>query len=485
MCPTIGGIDSGELATVQATLSIAHPTGYPLFTLLGYLFLKLPLPFEIIVRLNLLATIWSVLAVIILIRTSRLVLFHLSEIINDKWKYFIRNDKSNKYIIILASSFPGLMFGFSLTFWSQSSYVEVYSLQMFLMSLIIFFSIRAYFFHHSFDFLLNKTRYLNNWFWTFVVIGLGFANHLMTIFIVFPTVFLFLSQNKLNFKSIRSLFYLLSISFAVSLIFYLWMMFHSASNLPFKYGDPSNLYSLIDHITGQRYRNYMFQGINSIKIQAENFINSLQINFLYQKWGEFSISIILGMPGIIFLAILQKKLFYYLGLIIVFTLAISFNYSISDIKEYFLPVFYIISLSSCVTMLLISLILPKGKIIVVLLFIFTFLFIGFEAYCNYKFADKSHDYYFENYAKSYLESLPRNAILYTDNWGLMLSPMLYLQNIKNIRRDVLIFSPQRMVCFTPYQSLNIKRFINNKKLIMTDNTFIVDLDKNNDFILQK
>ena len=32
--PGIGLVDSGELTAVAATLSIAHPTGYPLYTML-------------------------------------------------------------------------------------------------------------------------------------------------------------------------------------------------------------------------------------------------------------------------------------------------------------------------------------------------------------------------------------------------------------------------------------------------------------------
>ena len=52
LAPSVIQIDSGELAAVQATLGIAHPTGYPLFTMLGYLFLKIPLPFAKIYQAN-------------------------------------------------------------------------------------------------------------------------------------------------------------------------------------------------------------------------------------------------------------------------------------------------------------------------------------------------------------------------------------------------------------------------------------------------
>lgn len=58
IAPSVIEIDPGELAAVQITLGIAHPTGYPLFTLLGYLFSLLPLPFAKIFQMNLLAAIY-------------------------------------------------------------------------------------------------------------------------------------------------------------------------------------------------------------------------------------------------------------------------------------------------------------------------------------------------------------------------------------------------------------------------------------------
>jgi hypothetical protein len=40
-CPTIYVGDSGELATAAATLGIPHPPGYPLYVLLGRLWIRL------------------------------------------------------------------------------------------------------------------------------------------------------------------------------------------------------------------------------------------------------------------------------------------------------------------------------------------------------------------------------------------------------------------------------------------------------------
>ncbi len=49
---TVGFIDSGELATVPYVLGIAHPTGYPLWTLVTHIFSHLPIAKEEIVHLE-------------------------------------------------------------------------------------------------------------------------------------------------------------------------------------------------------------------------------------------------------------------------------------------------------------------------------------------------------------------------------------------------------------------------------------------------
>src|SRR5215472_17615206 len=61
--PSVTFTDSGELAAVATTLGIAHPTGYPLFTLLGHLWTKLPLPLSPVGKMNLFAALCTALSV--------------------------------------------------------------------------------------------------------------------------------------------------------------------------------------------------------------------------------------------------------------------------------------------------------------------------------------------------------------------------------------------------------------------------------------
>ncbi len=93
MAPSVVQIDSGELATVQIALGIAHPTGYPLFTLIGYLFSLVPLPFTKIFQMNLLAAIYCSASVGVFVYTVKLVLENL-KLFNSKENY--KKDKQKK-----------------------------------------------------------------------------------------------------------------------------------------------------------------------------------------------------------------------------------------------------------------------------------------------------------------------------------------------------------------------------------------------------
>lgn len=472
MCPTILGMDSGELAAVQATLSIAHPSGYPLFAWVGYLFLKLPLPFEPIIRLNILAAIWCALTIVILIRTSKIIIENLDRISSPKWHNIFKNVKGYKYLVFLGSTFPGLMLAFSLTFWSQSTHVEVYSFQMFLVSMIIYLSIAAYINKEELNNSSFRQWYKKRWLWVFILIGFAFANHLTTVFLILPTIILIFYINEFNIKCIKNLILLFFLSFIVAAIFYLWMMFRASSNPPFKYGDPSNVQRLFEHIIGKRYIQNVLNHNSPFKIQLIKLIESLQFDLSNNKWGEFSFSIFIGIAGIIFSWLTSRRMFLYLFSIIIITLLISLNYYIFDIYEYFLPAFYILSLLSGLSIVYIGIVIPRKYIFVGIFTIFLLFLIITQFYSNYKYADESKERSYEDFALKYIESLPPNAVLYTDNWDRILSPILYLQNVRGIRRDVIIFSPWRRICFTPYQTTNIKRFFRDGELILDKKIFI-------------
>ena len=65
LCPTIHPRDNPDILTAAITLGIPHSPGYPLFTMLGHLFSKIPLG-TLPWRVNLMSAIFSAASVLVL-----------------------------------------------------------------------------------------------------------------------------------------------------------------------------------------------------------------------------------------------------------------------------------------------------------------------------------------------------------------------------------------------------------------------------------
>jgi len=105
VAPTVTSEDSGELIAASFSLGIPHPPGYPLYVILGKIFLTL-FPFgEVAYRMNLFSALLGSAAVgMVVLLTLRLSAGRL------------------------VSAAAGLLAGFSAIFWSQATIAEVYTL---------------------------------------------------------------------------------------------------------------------------------------------------------------------------------------------------------------------------------------------------------------------------------------------------------------------------------------------------------------------
>jgi hypothetical protein len=115
LTPGVGTKDGFELQVVSATLGIAHPTGYPLFTLLGRLFITL-VPFgSPAYRINLMCALFAALSVPLIFALGLRVLKRRA-----------------------AAALAGLTFAFTPTFWSQASIPEKYTLNVCFVVLVLY-----------------------------------------------------------------------------------------------------------------------------------------------------------------------------------------------------------------------------------------------------------------------------------------------------------------------------------------------------------
>lgn len=422
---TVTYTDNGELAAACIALGISHPTGYPLFTIIGHLWSYLDLPFSQIASMNLLASVFTALSSIFLFLIIKLVLQNFSirnkNITKSKKKteitYTSVKLKLEDSSINLISFITSLSFSFALTVWAQANSLEVYSLEILLMNIVIFSSLKAYF--------QPENRKL--FFITAFLFGLAMTNH-MTSVLMFPSILwiYFLNENnKLNFnkKKVIGLLWLI-IPFVAALTLYLYLPIRSSMEPLINWGwVHRDLEKFLYHFQGKQYQIWMFSGSETIIKNLGTYFSILPFQFGF-------IGLLFSLYGII-KSSKNKPIFWFLLLLIFFNIAYSVNYSIFDIDSYFL--LSIIALFIFMAIGIAFLSTYSGKylysgIIVILL----------NLYINYRENDHSEDFMVHEYTKNMVNAMEKNAIVFSAQWDYFVAPFMYLQLIEGLRHDIVI-----------------------------------------------
>ncbi len=165
--PSVTLLDSGEFIVAAQHFGVPHPTGYPLWTLLAWIFQLVPLG-NIAWQLALFSGVCGALAVglaAMLIRSSALWMLP-------------RLEPAAAGIAAISLS---LVFAFSFSMWSQAVIVEVYTLHALLMGLYLT-SLYAW---------IRRPEKLAGLYWSFFTLTLAFSNHqLAIVFAILPLQFL-------------------------------------------------------------------------------------------------------------------------------------------------------------------------------------------------------------------------------------------------------------------------------------------------------
>ena len=429
LAPSVIQIDSGELATVQATLGIAHPTGYPLFTIIGYLFLKLPLPFTIIYRVNLLAAFWCFFGILFFTKSITLFLQNLTilkrtdkKVKNKKQRDVEYSSKNNKLSILVSSLTGSLFLAFSKTYWLQSTSVEVYSLQIFLFTLIIYTALKAFF---------SQKDSTTNWMGVGIALAFGFSNHMTTLLTLPFVAILFFLKEGFKKHAIKKVIVTFTASFPVLILFYLYLPIRASSTPVINWGNPINYENFFRHITGKQYQVWLFSSMDAAKKQLVYFIGNLP--------SEFTIpGLLFALIGLVFIFKQSKKLFWLLTISFLTALLYSINYDIVDIDSYFL--FNNIIIAGFISFGIYWLILwfqkhynLKEKYLILLIS-----FGLIPVVINFSSVDQSEQNTFEDYTKAILESVDKNAIIFSYQWDYFISASYYFQFVENFRSDVAV-----------------------------------------------
>ncbi len=181
LAPTVLEADGGEFQFVPWLPGIAHPTGYPLYTLLGWLWSHLFFAGEVAWRMNLLSAIFAAVVVGLTYGAGR----HLLSLVLTE---------TPRAAQISAAAMTALTFAISRTFWSQALIAEVYTLHALFVTLIVWLALRL---GTQLETTGQPTPSLT--LLLAFLFGLGLTHH-RTIILLLPAVvlFLFLSAGHLT-----------------------------------------------------------------------------------------------------------------------------------------------------------------------------------------------------------------------------------------------------------------------------------------------
>jgi len=407
--PSTGFIDAGELAADAYTFGVAHPTGYPVFTLLAGVFSHLPLGGTVIWRLNLLAALFCAASIFFFYRV---------------FLRLLGAGPSQR----LAAACGVLILAFSRTFWSQAVGVEVYSLHLLLVSLILWLFLRALpslEADHA-----DERPHRQRWQLFSFVLGLSFANHMTTLLLLPALLYLYFavygSTKSAWLNAARSFPF-----FLLGLLPYLYLPLRASAHPFMNWGAIVDLRSFLWHLSGRQYSGWMFSSFDSAEKNLALFADTLGSEFGY-------LALLPALLGLWAMFRRSRRVFTFVTLLLVGCLAYSVNYDIADIVNYFLLAYIAIAISAAFGILY----LPgpnrvKGPAKAAGLFLAAACFLV-PLVTHYREVDESGNYATEDYARAILNATEPDAVILTTQWDHFIAAAYYLQQVEGVRPDVMI-----------------------------------------------
>ncbi len=197
--------DSGELVTAAATLGIPHPSGYPLYVLLGWLWIRLVPLGSVALRMSLFSAVCAAGATSLLFAVGR------------------RLELSRPVALFVA-----LMAAWAPSLWSQANIQRVYALNALLLCAALWAALAG----------RNREKAGSTRLWpAFFLCGLGASNHtFMALVSVALVVFAVAEEGAAVLRVKRWAGWLAA--FAAGLTPYLYLPLRSRMNPPLDWGDP-------------------------------------------------------------------------------------------------------------------------------------------------------------------------------------------------------------------------------------------------------
>jgi hypothetical protein len=436
LCPSVDFIDAGELSAITHLFGIAHPTGYPTFTILGGIWAMLPIG-NSIYRMNVLSALECAAAVGVFFH----LIWFLLGIAERKKLPAAKKTKQRNGQQLRHASIPGdparavlavfgaLMIGFSETYWSTALSIEVYSLHMLFVSIVLWLFVTS-----QFDTQLDERGRMRRWLFFALMLGLSFTNHMTTILLMPAIAVTYFWKNRFNAASWMRIAKATPV-FALGLLPYLYLPLRAAANPVFNWGNPQTLERFFWHISGKQYRVWLFAGGDAAKKQLEYFFSTFP--------GEFAwFGSALALVGLVYVFFHGRKLGVMLALLFFGCVLYSINYDIHDIDSYFLLAYIMMGVWCAFGLLALIRQLRRDEFRVALASaaVLTGITVGMQ----WSAVSNSGNFLVEDYTRNMFNSLKPNALIVSYQWDFWVSASYHYQYVDGLRPDVVVIDKELM-----------------------------------------
>jgi hypothetical protein len=404
--------DSPELTMAAVTLGVAHPPGYPLFTMLSHLFSFLPVgpvPF----RVNLFSVVCNALAVGVVFLTG----FQLS--------------RSR-----LAAAIGAMILAFNPLFWSWSLVAEVFPLNNFLAALLVYLLV----------IWNNRPQDYGALVGAAFVAGLALTNH-QTVVLLGPAVCFLLLRNRAVLLARPRIIGICAGAFLIGLAPYAYLPWAAARHPLYSWGDISSFHDFIAHVTRRGYGS-----LSLVAQQLRGGSSLLRLLTLFFSFGAtMGFFALLGAAR----SFQKCRWFFWFTLLAfvcagpVFAIIANFNLTSTPVAVFVLERFFLLSLVIAAPLSALGIAwisewvvsiapeLPRPlEIIAGALAIVLAVQLG----ANYRRLDQSRNHIARTFAEDVFGTVDPNAIVLATGDGFAM-PLMYLKTIENVRRDVTLIAP--------------------------------------------
>ena len=433
LMPGIGFIDAGELVAATTTLGIVHPTGYPLYTIVGYLATNfLPFGSDPAWRLNFLSAFFGALAV----SFSFVLVYRMLVLLTGSQGGRERRQSrateptpaSAGMLLAIAAAAAGLL-GASHTFWLWAVQAKAYTLHATFVAALLLAALRA---------ALPSAPSLRSLHVFAFVFGLAFTNHTMTVLVVpalavlvVPALVRAHRAGLLGARAIATL----AAAAALPLLVYVYLPIRARQQPLMNWGAPSDWPSFVRHVTGWQYRSFLLDSDLPLATKLGGALGLWARQFHPLLGAPLAV---LALGGMARLWVGARP--WLVATVLVAGMQLGFGISFGTTPEihesYFVPFYMMVMLWIAAGSFWIWELLRRrvsAWVVASLVLVLPLLAVA----TNYRRNDHHADHLAPKFIENVFRELGEGALVVTDLWELV-SGSFYFQHVRGMRPDVTI-----------------------------------------------